>query len=576
MGTIAQHATPGDYPISCDICGIEWMRSVMRPIGDGKLACPDDFPGVHEKEARALDARARPFPPPVRSRKKVRFASVTPSYQYEEARIFNFLTSTNRGGLPPYVFWNITGGDGATAGPVSVASAGWAGVYLYSVIEENLRPGIWITRAKTKLVGLADWLCRHQFGNAEANENFAAAPTKTWWGGFQAEIGLDAGGFLNPAAVTSYELGLGGLALLRAYQATGDGRYQRAAMMAATCLRRMQCGDKLTVTYSTATASGARHHHGMWTRYFLMVDNAGGGEAPAEPDHPFVPGLAKYTDILQFDHTYFPTLLPGLEFLQALRSIVGDGTYGDTSAVGDFAQRTDATVSTMIDEAKAFWVDGAKNEGASTNTVGWSSSTPFESFQSATSDGRVAAWQLTGSNEFSGYGWAIGLYAWHKLYGYDAKISDIWPWLQTATSTNEIQGSPSPSDLAGNLEGPWNPKLALGTFYTVVGGVPNETASTYEWATAGLLAGIQSVQDNAGFTLAKNTLSPKRHRFNENTPRDAYFDDLLLIGESGLSFQTQNVSFGGDGSVVQSAILAAQVGLMYRFAPKSFGIAGGI
>jgi len=49
MRTIPRHysgSARGDYRVTCGICGVLWLRSVMERKPDGRLHCPDCQPEV--------------------------------------------------------------------------------------------------------------------------------------------------------------------------------------------------------------------------------------------------------------------------------------------------------------------------------------------------------------------------------------------------------------------------------------------------------------------------------------------------------------------------------------------------
>lgn len=579
MSTTAPYS-PRDFRRVCDICSVVYNRSQLRKRSDGYFYCPDDD---DKRTAREKDRDAALQ----RRNRKVVYRDVKPrsevsTYEQEEGRIFTFLTATGNGGVPPGEYWDVTSGNGGTAvRPVRIDGAAWPAVYLYEVINENKRPARWIALAKTKLRSLADYLLTQQLGNPYAGYNYAAEVTATWYGGFvyiPVTSTFDGNLYrLDANYVFSRETAMAGLALLRAYQACGDGKYRDAAVNAATCMRRMQCGDLTTTRYATTVASGtARKHWGVWTHWMKIEDQVGGGVAPEPPTEPPFPPPpantpAKFTNLINFDQYCSIDGMCAFAFLDALKAVVGDDTYGDAGAVGDFVSGTAATVSTMLSEAKAFWTNGANEEGSSTLIVGFSSATAYSSgFQSAMSNGSAAAWDA--QNSVGSIDWAQALWGWHKVYGYDAKVADIWPWLQTATSPNAPASTDR--DLSGDVLGTFNAKYALVTSYTVGGqaaGVPDDDSGIYNWATMGLLAGIQSVQDPGGLLAAKEACANKVHRYGEPSPRQGILDDILLIGYSGLGFQTLRVSDNVyTGNIYQSGRLAAMVGLAYRFQPYAF------
>jgi len=44
------HGPLRDYQTACDVCGVNWLRSELKPTEDGRLLCPDDSDGMTEAE----------------------------------------------------------------------------------------------------------------------------------------------------------------------------------------------------------------------------------------------------------------------------------------------------------------------------------------------------------------------------------------------------------------------------------------------------------------------------------------------------------------------------------------------
>jgi hypothetical protein len=199
-------------------------------------------------------------------------------YKISEAAIFNLLVA-EKGGIAPYRYLDITNGDGAIIGNKDIGTAAWACIYLGKVLEEDSRPLIWINKAVTKLRELADYLLTQQCGSPTediliTNTIGTSGPGDTEYGGFPRLVD-------NPvtllANIFSEDLGICGLALLKAYQQLGDIKYKNGYMAAATCLRRMQQGGKLNIDYAAQTASGGRYHSGMWAHTMKITDELGQG-----------------------------------------------------------------------------------------------------------------------------------------------------------------------------------------------------------------------------------------------------------------------------------------------------------
>ncbi len=225
-------------------------------------------------------------PPPVEREDRVELPNIE-GYSADEGELFNFLAADRGTGTAPYPYWDVTAGSGYALGTQSVRSAAWTCIYLYSLISENKRPLVWIARAKVKLRELADFLLQRQAGSASESADLVGLIGST------ATTDLEYGAFLDPTGgastiATGYteDVGSGGLALLRAYQVLGDVKYRNGYLAAAKCLRRMQCGGKLTSGFSASDSSGTgAYNPGTFIHKLSVTDpyglgGGGGGGTP--------------------------------------------------------------------------------------------------------------------------------------------------------------------------------------------------------------------------------------------------------------------------------------------------------
>lgn len=230
---------------------------------DGLYYCPDD---KHLRPAIELDrlnavsmANIRVLP-----RKDPQESVNVNIYQDVEAELFKAVVQ-----FAPYRYADITGGGNpATVGTRSVLTAAESIRALYNIVTENKRPLTWRTQAKSIMETLADWLLTAQFGSPTATGDYVQASTTMVYGAFfhDGTTAFD----VAPITIYSEEVAAGGLAMILAYvtltTVLSRGKYLTGARNAATCLRRMQCGDKRTARYTTKSDQGTdRYHVGMWT-----------------------------------------------------------------------------------------------------------------------------------------------------------------------------------------------------------------------------------------------------------------------------------------------------------------------
>jgi len=260
----------GDYGRMCDVCGRRRPGSKFKQV-DGVWICDlngyhngyvpegvlNRVPYVHTKGPQAIKD-AKPFNP-------------HDTFEAVEADLFNFLV-----GRSPKDEYNVTASAEGGSATDSVRSAAWSALYLYDIIAENRRPVRWVTLAKAKLRELADFLLTYQLGSAHVDSDITATIGTTGandleYGGFVTLVTGSAADIIG--SVYSEDVGVGGLALLRAYQVLGDAKYRDGYLAALKCLRRMQCGGKLNTRYATTSLTGeARLHTGMWSHKLDIAD----------------------------------------------------------------------------------------------------------------------------------------------------------------------------------------------------------------------------------------------------------------------------------------------------------------
>lgn len=506
-----------DYLRSCDFCGRLVLRSTMVKK-DYLLACKDDAPG---RERLTLDkANAKNVTPQTwKPAKSVKGDSEIDVYQADEAVAFNAiavdgcfgLDGVFRQGWAPYEFIDTSGpGEGQPiADPTGLTEtprcAGWSIDYLYKILVENKRPGTWLTNATRKIGELGTWLLAHQF---------SGTATTTVYGGFPRN-----GQAGSTATIYAEDQGVGLLGLVRAFQVTGNISYLLGARKAATCLRRMQCGGLRTSTY--------------------LVVNTGGGRFQPGPFSTSITGTSPFTTTTTHSTDFYAGDLIAAEALNALKTVDGDSTYGDSTAVGEFAQATSATLSTMISQALDWWRTGAPDEN-NTIVVGLSSTTPWELYRVSTSvAAQMPEWRYKWSSDTNGYltslNVAKALRAIYAVSGVTAQVSAVYSWLRALTSPAAF--------LVPSSFGIWEDRTTLGTFdssiappteiaipltggaavvgayyyMTTGGGIATSSTEllpgpSYDFAAEGMLSEVQAAIGTPTFTKTKDRISPLRPR----------------------------------------------------------------
>lgn len=272
---------PGSFLRQCDICGIRFLSSKLVRGADGKFRCTRwcaEITNLEVDKLKAQSHKRREAPPPPHATPWVRGDLAA-----EEAAIFQALAEKRvvdpswaggkREGIPPEAVWSTRGAGGPSGAGYSVKSAAWSCIYLGAVVAEARRPVLWMLSAQAKLRSLGDWLLTQQLGPTGTGDYYLAADsTAAWLGGWLRFVGF--GGTLP--VVCSEDVGLGCMALTRAYQATGDSRYINGAALAVGCINRMMNGDKLTNVFTSSDADGlVPWHAGMVTHRMYLVEAEG-------------------------------------------------------------------------------------------------------------------------------------------------------------------------------------------------------------------------------------------------------------------------------------------------------------
>lgn len=516
----------GCYVVYCDVCSRRCLYPKEARIREGNMECDMHWKFRTVQAISRHDAAQRPFI--VQTNRHRRRNKSIPTYEYEEGLLLHLLTGQFGTGLPPRQYALVTNGIGPLANSALPTGVGWAGIYLYQLIVEAERPSGWIQAAKTKLAELAAWLVLHQ----------SYSLSGSW----------DNGAFFGDAGTEDYTAegtAVGGLASLYAYRIFGTQSYLDTAERAAHFLRALQCGDLLASDYATKTASGTdRWHSGMWT--------------------------STATQAVSFDHIYYPQDLGlGIWFLSELKTTAGDGTYGTNTTEPEFASSSTATLSTMISEARAF---GASGVGGITFLA---PSTIYEYYASAHSGGGGAgAFAYATGSKVSGINMAVALWGLYLYEGYSEQVAALYEALRAYTSSVTFETPDTYNDfqIAQGQTGDFDPKIALTTLLDV--STHKNASSRYELATAGLLSPIQSAKDPGSLKTAKEAITTDRQRGGADVERP--WDSLVFRGRCGLTYQTAftETLFGSTTGHYIDVAKAAQIGLMFRQAPKANDMVG--
>jgi hypothetical protein len=265
----------------------------------------------------------------------------------------------------------------------------------------------------------------------------------------------------------------------------------------------------------------------------------------------------------------------------------------------------------MIADLRAFWAVGTYDNTQGKVITGLSSSTPAELFNAypavhAGYSGRQGTG--SGSWEYQDAGPATGtlvtsvnlaeaLRALYAYEGYSTQVSSIWTWLMgfasnpayvlpagtlktdyACVTSTSAANPPAPPTGAGNVVAPfYDPTQALSTLLLVrdstngYAAIAQNGSSLYDWSTCGLLAAIQSSQNQAALKRAKLAMTAGYSRLPVTfaDPAQGFVVDYpMLRGTTGLAMQmAQNDSGSGQFWSVWSA---ARCGNAFRYQPQGW------
>lgn len=584
--TRSQTFVPGAFLRPCDVCGIRYRSTELARGEDGLWRCTtycQEVPALTRDKISAQSQMRREAPPPPHG---IVFDQLD-TYESAEARIFNLLCempvadSTFPGGvrlgLAPLANVQVNNGAGyqQSTSSQSGVTAGESARYLYNLISENKRPTRWISVATAKLREIADWIITKQNG-------FGVSPTNTLANSpAYGQVGLS-----NTPGSTE-ETASAGLGLLYAYKLLGDQKYLTSAQACAHHLRNVQArGHANAINFVASDVGGTLRLYtgGMEQRTLVSSGNFLG------------------------NHRFYPSSLIALEFLNALYTAIGDGSYGATGSIsGAFTGSVAANLSQMIADLRAFWSVGAADSVLGSTITGLSATTPRENFNAYNSTNAIFG-NGTGAWEFQDAGASTGTLitgsnfsqALRSLYfyeGYSSQVSGVWTWLMAfaanpafvsaagslasdyAVQTTTLAANPpAPPSGQGNTVAPaYDPKLALTTLLLVrdpnngYAAIAQNGSSVYDWSTAGHMAAIQASRDAGSFRKAKDAVATERYRLRpENITDGSYVitDFVCLRGLSGLAYQLN----ANDSSTrkLWSVVPAAAIGGMFRCQPQSW------
>jgi len=542
---------PKNYRRVCDICGVPYMRTDLTKRQDGLFYCPEDNDRWTTKEKSTIAAQAKK--PRIRPVKNAAPKASIDRYQVDEARILGAIEKATTSSGEVYSY--LSAKTMAPSGNIIPQTAGWAGLYLYGLIVEATRPLKMVAQARTLFLKIADWLLYLQDQQSTSTGSDAYAD----YGGFEGwwySISLyGSGSYAETSA-------LGGLILLYAYLLTGQDRYLIRARRAAWNLRHLQaCSmyDADSELMYTCDAGGNRVYHGALTHatvYNMELTTPGGGDCS---DYIGGPGSAPSFVIPATQPLFVPSDLVGLWFWQELLGTDGDQNIGTTNLTGDFDQAPQAMLSTCITDLRSYWSTAA----------GFVSTNACEYFACYGHHGIVGAppqvrgtntWKRIGATYINSLTWAKALWALHKYENYSTQVAELYSYLRVVpgNSSFETPAGTAPSIVATSTTGTYNAKLALDWLLNPGSNVT--WGSVYDWATTGLLAGIQSSQDPTSLRAAKDALQTLQPRYEDSNPKHTIYDCLALFGISGLSYQSTT-----SGQYLYDIARAAMVGMAYRY-----------
>lgn len=565
------------------------------------------------------------FHPPIRTRRGVVEQTDIPLYKMAEGEVFSLLVGRDGTGLPPYArIVDRQRGDGAPrvfypSGTIhhiyNVEYQARCAIYLAKLIEEDRRQLLWINRARVKFRELVDFLLTLQIGFSWTDPYIsgliAAPPIDPAYGYIVTSDHLEYGGVVDSASdeggmgqqlinINSLGTWLTIHAWWYAYKIFGDVKYQTAYRAAIKYMRRLQHpGDFRREWFVTANnAVDSRYRPGMW---------------PTEAAMQIVTVVGFQEMYLRVEPDIAVRDIEAFEVIKDIMTYEGDSiTYGDAAAITPVLVPTAAKLSTMLAEAKAFWmtpVNHSTSVFAGTKMEGFSSATPSIHFNvihvrappNDTLTSGSGAWQSIQPNS-SGYRppinslpFAQAVRGWYAAFGYDTKLHDVVDNLLFAATLHQTtqRGYPTGVTVA------YNPKMALSkSFLVKTAGVTSPLMTTvsefhgaYDWLTMGLMAHFMSEQYPADFIEAKKRISkiedaplkwklPLSINYNVgetimpgvriNTLRTTDylfrrgFDEDVNL-DAGSNFSTASISL--IPVCEQDGLSAAAMGLAYREAP---------
>lgn len=492
----------GDYLRICDICLHRFHFSQLKPIGELRFACPDDYPGLTAMQVSRFNARARPLK--VRPNRWAKGLVQTPTYQLPEAQTFNLIATTAPAAL--------------SQGPLQSC---WSAIYLGQLLQQGLRPAIWLARAAAQLRAHVDNLLTGQHGSPTGP---AATITSPLYGGIS-----------NGVSAATVNASLGGVAFLLAYSTLGDAKYLQAADRCATFLRHAQCCD-LRVSGWTVYPSGGGPYH------------LGGLSSGVTVSGPTYLSTYLLSDVVAL---WF------FKLLVASRSL--STVYGDGAATAFFSAPTAAPLSQMISELTAFAVTGPRDSTANGAFVsGLSTTHPQASYSAAINGGGgTASW--TSAATISSETIALALLGLFQSGGMTATVTSVLAWLATF-APNPANATPVQREsltIAG-ITGTYNPGLCVADTLQASAPFTEATGAKYSWSSLGLLSPMLSQAGLAGLRTSKDTLS-QAQRFSETDVGLIY---LGPQGLSGLSLQPAGLA--------PNVLLAAKGGMIWRQPPGHY------
>lgn len=479
-----------DFLRVCDICGHRFHMSQLKPIGELKFACADDFPGLTSLQISRYNARARPLV--VRPNRHAKLISQTPIYQGDEATIFNFIAST----APVET----------VSGVATAMGAAWSAIYMADVVTQDKRPLKWMATARTVISTCCTYLLTRQFGSPSGFSP-SGAVTDPRYGGITD--GTATSGPSSTATWTTAKTIAAGLAFIKSYSATANPAYLAAADRCATFIRHVQSANLQVTNYTVYPTGGGRYRIGG-----------------------LASGVADNNGVLSAN--YYLADVAAAWFLALLGEVRGMSTvYGDAAATASFIAPTTGTITEIIAELTTFATSGVRD---STNggelTTGLSTTAPRTLYVAATTSGGDAAWDPTTTIESDDISLAlVGLY---MANGANDKVTEMVDWLGAFASNvnNRTLATTPESRVLTSITGTYDPTLCPADTLKAAAPFTEADGALYSWSSLGLLSPIYAAR-SPGLRRSKDQLGvPQRYSALNN-----YEKYLGPLGSSGLSLQ---------------------------------------